>query len=171
MACCRRGHRARVRRANAATSDAFEQLYIEHEAALYDYLVRRLDASTAEGAVAAVLASAWQQFGTRDLDLGVRTWLLGLTLAHLENHRVAELAHLKRLSVDHHDHDVARALAELDPLDRDMLTLHVWAGVEHESVAVITGLTPDYDPSSHRSGLRVRRATRRRGVSRVVSGI
>lgn len=142
MACCRLGHRARRQRADTATSVAFERLYVEHERELYDYLARRLDAPAAEGAVAEVLALAWQRFGTRDRDLDVRTWLLGLALAHLGQHRVAEVAHLKRLSVSHHGHEVARALAELDPLDRDMLTLHVWAGVAHESVAAITGLSP-----------------------------
>ena len=142
MACCRGGHRPRVRRGDTATSAAFEQLYAEHERELYEYLARRLDAPTAEGAVAEVLARAWQQFGTRHRDLDVRTWLLGLALEQLEHHRVAELAHLRRISVSHQGHDVARALAELDPLDRDMLTLHVWAGVEHESVAAMTGLSP-----------------------------
>ena len=142
MACCRLGSRARVRRANAATSAAFERLYAEHEEALYEYLARRLDAPTAEVAVADVLARAWQQFGTRDRHLDVRNWLLSLALAHLDRHRVAELAHLRRLSVSHHGHDVAQALAELDALDRDMLTLHIWAGVEHRSVAAITGLSP-----------------------------
>src|SRR6478735_7477481 len=117
MACCRLGSRARVQRAKAATSVAFERLYAEHEEALYEYLARRLDAPTAEVAVADVLARAWQQFGTRDRHLDVRNWLLSLALAHLDRHRVAELAHLRRLSVSHQGHDVAQALAELDALD------------------------------------------------------
>jgi RNA polymerase sigma-70 factor, ECF subfamily len=142
MACCRLGHRARLQRTDGPTSAAFEQLYAEHEGELYDYLARRLDAPTAESSVAEVLARAWEQFATRDRDLDERTWLLGLVLSHLEQHRVAELAHLSRLSVSHQGHEVARALAELDPLDRDILTLHVWAGVEHESVAAMTGLSP-----------------------------
>jgi DNA-directed RNA polymerase specialized sigma24 family protein len=140
MACYRRRHRARLRRTHAGDSVEFERLYLEHERELYDYLARRLDAATAESAAAEVFARAWQQYPTRATELDDRSWLLGIALAHLERHRGAEVKQLEHLSRSHPGHDVARALAELDPLDRDMLTLHVWLGVEHDSVAVMTGL-------------------------------
>ncbi len=147
MACCRFGHRAWARRAAAATSTAFERVYLDHQDALFDYLARRLDATTAERAAAEVLARAWHDFATRDRSVDDRAWIFGLALEHLELHRAAELAHLEHLSAPRNDsasnahrRGVARALAELDPLDRDMLTLHVWAGVEHETVAGLTGI-------------------------------
>lgn len=147
MACCRFARRARERRATAAMSTEFERVYVDNQDALFDYLARRLDASTAERAAAEVLARAWQAFATRDRSVDEHTWIFGLALEHLERHRAAELAHLEHLAArpgdpasNPHRRRVARALAELDPLDRDMLTLHVWAGVEHETVAGLTGV-------------------------------
>jgi DNA-directed RNA polymerase specialized sigma24 family protein len=146
MACWRFGTGARIRR-TSANSAAFERIYVEHEHALFGYLVRRFDRATAEIAVAEVLARAWQDFATRDTTVDERVWIFGLALEHLEQHRAAELAHLEDLAVrpnapisSGQRRHVARALADLDPLDRDLLTLHVWAGVEHESLGELTGL-------------------------------
>jgi DNA-directed RNA polymerase specialized sigma24 family protein len=144
----------RKRRADATTQSsnavAFEQLYVDHEPDLYGYLARRLEPSVAEDTVAEVFALAWQRFSARDPATSARTWLLGLALERLETRRDDELACLEHLasgrftpaaasSCPH----VADALAELDAIDRDMLTLHVWADVSHESVAVLTGLSAE----------------------------
>jgi RNA polymerase sigma-70 factor (ECF subfamily) len=133
---------ARVHDANTAA--AFERLFAEHESELYGYLVRRLDSATAERAVADVFAAAWWGFCHRDPVPCPRTWLYGLAIERVRAHRRIEIAQLallaRRRARSPGVPAVARALADLDPLDRDMLTLHVWAGVEHESVAELVGL-------------------------------
>jgi RNA polymerase sigma-70 factor (ECF subfamily) len=126
---------------------AFETFYVDHEAELYRYLARRLDAHAAEAVVAECFALAWDGFATRDRSIGGRAWLFGFALERLRSRRRDELAHLDRIArsdvelvADSACAQVAAALAQLDAVDRDMLTLHVWAGVSHDTVAWLTGL-------------------------------
>lgn len=142
MTCC-----GRKRSANARGATAFESFYTDHEAELYAYLARRLDVATAEAVVAECFALAWAGFSTRDRSVCTNTWLFGLALERLRARRDDELAYLDRIAtidvdLGHRDEcaHVAAALAQLDAVDRDMLTLHVWAGVSHESVASLLGL-------------------------------
>lgn len=126
------------------TADTFEQLFVAHEHELYDYAARRLDAATAEQVVADVFATAWARFRRWGPTRCERTWLFGEAVDRIARHRSIEDAHLARLAQSGATHDdvraVARALAHLDPVDRDLLTLHVWAGVTHESAAVAVGV-------------------------------
>lgn len=126
------------------TAAAFERLFAAHEEEVYDYLARRLDPVAAERVAAEVFAAAWLRFCHRDPAGSPRTWLFGIAMERVGVHRGLETAQLDRLARQRVPPRgmtaVARALADLDPLDRDMLTLHVWAGVEHESVAELVGL-------------------------------
>jgi RNA polymerase sigma-70 factor (ECF subfamily) len=147
MACGGRKARAGARVRGGRSARAFEQLYLENEPLLYRYLARRLDPDAAEQTVAEVFALAWQRLPARDPAITVRTWLLGLAVERLATRRADELAWLRQLANPSiaavtpcsHPH-VAHALAQLDPIDRDMVTLHVWAGVSRETVALLTGV-------------------------------
>lgn len=117
----------------------FERLYVEHEPVLYRYLARRLGPARAEDAVAEAFAVAWRTFPEVDRSLAVRTWLLGLALDYVRARRDDEIAYLG-VARDRPEgaSPVAVALAELDPVDRDMLTLRVWADLSDEAIAHVT---------------------------------
>lgn len=121
----------------ARDARAFEELYEEHEPALFRYLARRLGPTKAEDAVAAAFAAAWHAYPDLDGRVAVRTWLLGLAVEHLRRCRQDELAYLDGAHTDRPS-AVATALAELDPIDRDMLTLRVWADLSDEGIAAVT---------------------------------
>jgi DNA-directed RNA polymerase specialized sigma24 family protein len=144
MAGCRRRDRGSRHRAAV-----FEVVYVEHEVEVFRYLARRLDAVTAEEAAVEVFATAWGEYAEdpkRD-ERDARRWLLGLAVAAVRRRRCAELQHLRHLassglsSESRHGH-VARALVDLDPVDRDLLSLHVWAGVSHGCAGELVGVHP-----------------------------
>jgi RNA polymerase sigma-70 factor (ECF subfamily) len=126
----------------ARDARAFERLYVEHEPELYRYLARRLGPTKAEEAVAEAFAVAWRGFPEVDSSLALRTWLLGLAVDYVRTRRDDELEYLGVLP-PHRPSAVGSALAELDPVDRDMLTLRVWAGLSDESIAEVTQLPLD----------------------------
>jgi DNA-directed RNA polymerase specialized sigma24 family protein len=136
---------------------AFERLYVENEASLFDYLSCRLGPTKAEHAVAEVFAAAWQRFPTLGPTPCLRTWVLGLAIAHLDARRRDELDFLREMSRGRDDvasseeadptrhkvqlsPGVARALTDLGAFDRDLLTLHLWANLGYASLAEITGM-------------------------------
>jgi DNA-directed RNA polymerase specialized sigma24 family protein len=77
----------------------------------------------------------------------VRRWLLGLAVAAVGRRRRAEVRHLCHLassgtSSSSGCEHVARALVELDPVDRDLLSLYVWAGMSHRCAGELVGVHP-----------------------------
>lgn len=145
MAGCLR----RDRRLSGPQAAAFEIVYVEHEGDVYRYLARRLDGSTAEEAAVEVFAAAWGEFAEEQKREGndVRRWLLGLAVAAVGRRRCAELGHLRRLASSEPSSgpdcgQVAGALVDLDPVDRDLLSLHVWAGVPHDCAGELVGVHP-----------------------------
>jgi RNA polymerase sigma-70 factor (ECF subfamily) len=142
MAGCRWRDRGSGRRATA-----FEAVYVEHEAEVYRYLARRLDAETAEEAAAEVFATAWDDYRQDRVPGETGRWLLGLAVAAVGRRRLSELRHLCHLATASRSLGsgcgrVARALADLDPVDRDLLSLHVWAGVSHSGAGELVGIPP-----------------------------
>jgi len=123
----------------ARDARAFERLYVEHEPELYRYLARRLGPTKAEDAVAEAFAAAWRGFPDVDASLAMRTWLLGLAVEYVRTRRDDELEYLG-VPHAHTASPVALALAELDPVDRDMLTLRVWAGLSDDGIAEVTSV-------------------------------
>jgi len=142
------GCRWRDRRSGPQAA-VFEVVYVEHEVEVYRYLARRLDAATAEEAAVEVFAAAWAEYAkdpSRD-GSDVRRWLLGHAVAAVGRRRCAELGHLRHLASNGFSSDsgcrhVARALVDLDPVDRDLLSLHVWAGVSHGCAGELVGVHP-----------------------------
>lgn len=134
---------SRQRHTEPRNAAAFEQLYLDNEAALYDYLARRLGPSSAEDAVAETFAAAWQCFAHLETSTKVRTWLMGFAIEKLRARRDDELAYLDCAHAGSSAPRVARALAELEAIDRDMLTLRVWAELSDECIAQLIGLPSD----------------------------
>lgn len=151
----------RPRRIDPRNAVAFEQLYLDNEAALFDYLARRLGPGGAEDAVAETFAAAWQCFAHLEASMKVRTWLMGFAIERLRARRDDELAYLDCAHAGASAPRVARALAELEAIDRDMLTLRVWAELSDECIAQLTGLPSDLVGQRVRAALQFvrRRAT------------
>lgn len=135
---------------------AFERVYHDNEDMLFDYLARRLGPRRAETAVAETFAVAWQQFPDLAPDICLRAWLLGLALERVEELRREELEYLSQAVLEpdeptdertdpalceaHLASRVARALTDLGPFDRDLLTLHLWTDLGPASLAELTGM-------------------------------
>jgi DNA-directed RNA polymerase specialized sigma24 family protein len=135
---------------------AFERVYHDNEAMLFDYLARRLGPRRAEMAVAETLAVAWKQFPELAPNACLRAWLLGLALDQVDELRREEVEYLHQAVHERDDESdvrtdptlceahlssrVARALTDLSPFDRDLLTLHLWTDLGPASLAELTGM-------------------------------
>ncbi len=135
---------------------AFERVYHDNEAMIFDYLARRLGPRRAELAVAETFAVAWQRFRDLGADICLRAWLLGLALERVDELRREELEYLNEavrepddasdehtdpaLCEAHLSSRVARALTDLGSFDRDLLTLHLWTDLGPASLAELTGM-------------------------------
>lgn len=129
----------------------FGRLFDEHAEALHHYLARRIGTSAAEDVVAETFLAALR--GRRGYDparAGVRAWLYGIAANLLRHHvrgevralrATARLAYQTGVGEDHAEAVSARvdaqqrvgqlaaALAELTPGDREVLLLTSWAGL------------------------------------------
>lgn len=135
----------------------FELLYTETRVALLGYLARRTP--TAEDAVdllAEVYLVAWRRIESIPEGERARLYLFGVARNVLGNHRRSE--HRRRFlfdrlrtelgSVSVRSSEALRddprlgaldaALATLDPVDRELITLNVWEGLTAAEIAVVT---------------------------------
>lgn len=132
-------------------SGTFGRLFDEHAAALHRYLARRVGPSAAEDMVAETFLAALR--GRHSYDparAGVRAWLYGIAANLLRHHVRAEVRALRatarlarqagvgedhaevvtaRIDAEHRVAQLAAALAELSPGDREVLLLTSWAGL------------------------------------------
>jgi RNA polymerase sigma-70 factor (ECF subfamily) len=139
-----------------APAERFEQLYLDSETKLFRYLARRVGPTLAEDLTAEAFAIAWQRFP--DYDPGraaFSTWVFGIALNLLRRHSRTELSQLgmysrtgsdpalpldesaivDRLVADAFWPKVAAELADMDAMDRDVLTLYAWAGMSYSAIA------------------------------------
>jgi RNA polymerase sigma-70 factor (ECF subfamily) len=129
----------------------FEQLMVAHATAVHRFFVRRTAAVDAEDLTADVLAVAWRR---RDdvPDAAPLAWLYRTAGFVLANHRrkgrpvpVAELPEAADLDDPAwhavRDDDLRRALAALNPRDRQILLLNAWEGLVGAELAAVLGLT------------------------------
>lgn len=142
--------------------EAFERLFDDHARQLYAYLVRRLGRDHAEDVVADTFEAALRQWHRHDPDRGTaRAWLFGiatnLARRHVR-HEQRTLVATARLAADRADgqtheagaveradaqarvRQLAGALAELSPGDRDVLLLTAWAELDTTEVAAALGI-------------------------------
>jgi len=139
-----------------APAERFEQLYLDSETKLFRYLARRVGPTLAEDLTAEAFAIAWQRFPDYDpTRAAFSTWVFGIALNLLRRHSRTEISQLGRYSrtgtdpalpsdetaiVDRLTADafwpkVAAELADMDEMDRDVLTLYAWAEMSYSAIA------------------------------------
>jgi RNA polymerase sigma factor (sigma-70 family) len=148
------------RRANgdAALTPAtrFEQLYLDTETKLFRYLTRRVGPTLAEDLTAEAFTIAWQRFADYDpTRAAFSTWVFGIAINLLRRHARTEIYQLgmfsrtgqdpahqsdetaivDRLAASDFWPKVAAELADMDEVDRDVLTLYSWAEMSYTAIA------------------------------------
>lgn len=135
--------------------EAFGAIFDRHFPAIYGYLARRVGRERAEDLAAQTFVVAFERRASYQRDVqNARPWLYGIATKLLANDRRAEQRRLQTVSrlgterasgqsngaaVDS-DWDLASALAKLEAEQRDVLFLHVWAGLSYEEIAGSLGL-------------------------------
>jgi RNA polymerase sigma-70 factor (ECF subfamily) len=138
------------------TPEAFGAIFDRHFDAIYRYLARRVGRERAEDLASQTFVVAFERRAGFQLDVdSARPWLYGIATKLLANDRRAEqrlLEMLVRLGAQARDEVVqisvladtdrglAGVLASLEPGQRDVLFLHVWAGLTYEEIAGSLGL-------------------------------
>jgi len=132
------------------TPDAFHELFDRHFRGVHRYLARRVGRDRADDLASQAFTVAFTRRATFRTDAtDARPWLLGIATNLLMNERRAEQRSLETVyriqaqsvppvseSADHGlDHEVASALAELDPDQRDVLLLFAWGELSYEEIA------------------------------------
>ncbi len=135
-------------------SESFATIFDRHYVAVHRYLARRAPRAHADDLASMTFVVAFERrVSFHAQSTSARPWLLGIAtnLLH-ERFRVErrERGVLALLSADHpadedgvrrdargeHDTDgLARALASLDPAQRDVLLLHAWEELSYEEIA------------------------------------
>src|SRR5947209_14822804 len=126
---------------SSTTADAFPELFDRHFRAVHRYLARRVGRDRADDLASQTFTVAFSRRATFRTDaINARPWLLGIATNLLMNERRAEqrsfetvdriqaqrAAPVAQPAVDGLDHEVAAALAGLDPDQRDVLLLFAW---------------------------------------------
>lgn len=133
---------------SADAPDAFETIFDRHFDAVHRYVARRAGRDRADDLASQTFVVAFSRRATfRPEASDARPWLFGIATKLLANDRRAEQRLLEtygRLSGDARDavagsadsdRDVAAALAQLDPAQRDVLLLHAWGELSYEEIA------------------------------------
>lgn len=135
--------------------EAFGEIFDRHFPAIYRYLARRVGRDRAEDLAAQTFVVAFERRGSYRPDVeDARPWLYGIATKLLANDRRAEqrmLQTVSRLGAEQapvpsngsaveSDWNLASALAKLDAEHRDVLFLHVCAGLSYEEIAGSLGL-------------------------------
>lgn len=148
-------------RASLDAPELFEQLFVRHVRAIFAFAAARVGTDAAEDVTAEVFSIAFEQRSRFDeAASSARPWLYGICVNKLRHHRQAEqrwldLGHRMPIdlpggpdeteTVDRMDARrrlpvLLRALHELSPAERDVLVLHVLAGLTHAQIAGALGI-------------------------------
>jgi RNA polymerase sigma-70 factor (ECF subfamily) len=129
-------------------------LFDRHFAAVHRYLARRVGREVADDLASLCFTVAFERRGSFDPAFAdARPWLYGIAANLLRQHWRAEerlLATVSKLTGDPTRHDpdgretstgaddveLARALARLDPAQRDVLLLYAWEELSYEEISV-----------------------------------
>lgn len=137
----------------------FDAVFASEFGPLYRYLRRRVGADVTEDLAAATFATAYASWERFDPARPVRPWLYGIAGNLVRHHWRAERRMLRayaRTGVDPvfsaddevaervearvRRRELAAALAELRPRDREILLLHAWAELSASEIAVALSL-------------------------------
>jgi RNA polymerase sigma factor (sigma-70 family) len=138
---------------------SFDAAFAAEFAPLYRYLRRRVGADAAEDLAAATFATAFANWERFDHVRPVRPWLYGIAANLVRHHWRKERRMLRAYArtgvdpvlsaddeaVDRADvlaerRELAAALAELRPKEREILLLHAWAELSDGEIAVALSL-------------------------------
>jgi RNA polymerase sigma-70 factor (ECF subfamily) len=134
---------------------SFDRVFEREYAPLRGYLYRRLGSSAADEVAAETFAVAYRRWGDLDPARPVRPWLYGIAANLLRHHSRKERRMLRAYarsgldpiflqdedeSVERADAEaqkraLAAALAELRPVEREILLLHAWADLTDAELA------------------------------------
>ncbi|MEV4349707.1 RNA polymerase sigma factor [Actinoplanes sp. NPDC049596] len=140
--------------------ERFRRVYRAHFDALLAYALRRVEQPPdAADVVAETFLVAWRRAGEMPGDDETRLWLYGVARRVLANHhrggvRRARLGdRLRQRLTPAVAGDpgaevperlaVRAALARLGPVDREVLTLTVWEGLQPREAAIVLGVSPE----------------------------
>jgi RNA polymerase sigma factor (sigma-70 family) len=136
---------------SSTTADAFHELFDRHFKTVHRYVARRVGRDRADDLASDTFTVAFTRRATFRTDAtDARPWLLGIATNLLMNEHRAEQRSLEavdriraqpvppvaQLADDGLDHEVAAALAELDPDQRDVLLLFAWGELSYEEIAL-----------------------------------
>lgn len=139
-------------------------MYVDHGSDVFAYLARRVGSDLADDLLADVFRSAMESYERYDASKGSeRVWLYGIASNVLRHHWRSERRHLvalqrsggqsstrsdpllavvDRLDAESQSIRLLQAVAELDPIDRDVLLLRCWEGLSAAEVAAALDMTP-----------------------------
>lgn len=155
---------AEVVRASVAEPKRFEEVFDRHHTRIWRYLARSAGSAVADDLAADVFVAAFTARDRYDPDrAGVTTWLYAIATNKLRSRQrragrelraVARVAGEATPQVDHeaavdgavdgraHLDRVRVALDELAELDREILVLVAWEGLDHAEIATVLGVEP-----------------------------
>ena len=149
----------------------FRRLYADHGRALFAYALRRTDSpDDAAEVLSDTFLVAWRRLQDVPSGDAARLWLYGVARRTLANRRRGDdrrdrLGQRLRVelagTLDHHPApsadalELRDALAQLVPLDQELLRLTAWEGLSHREAASVLGI------SSLAARSRIHRARRR----------
>jgi RNA polymerase sigma factor (sigma-70 family) len=166
--------------------EGFGELFERYAGLLYGYTARRVGPQAAEDLVAETFLVAFTVRGRYDPAApSARPWLFGILTNLLHDHRRAEVRAWQALARAGSDplgvgrqitepfvepvsarvdaqaaaSSIAGALAAMPTAQRDLLLLHIWAGMDYPELAATLGLPPGTVRSRlHRAKARLRQA-------------
>jgi RNA polymerase sigma-70 factor (ECF subfamily) len=134
---------------------SFDRVFEVEYAPLRSYLYRRLGGSAADELAAETFAIAYRRWDDLDLSRPVRPWLYGIAANLLRHHWRSERrmlrayaraglepvceqedeATVERTEAQIRKRALAAALADLRPIEREILLLHAWAELTDAEIA------------------------------------
>lgn len=167
---------------------SFERVFEGEYAPLRGYVYRRLGSSAADEVAAETFAVACRRWGDLDPARPVRPWLYGIAANLLRHHWRSERRMLRAYArsgldpISEQDEDesveradakakgpaLAAALADLRPVEREILLLHAWADLTDAEIAEALSLPVGTVKSRlHRTRERMRNRLAASGQSEV----
>ncbi len=147
-----------LHRIAAGDRDALEALYQRYQRPLFRYLLQlTTDRQLAEELLQDTLVAVWKAAGEFQGRSSVRTWLIGIARRQAHNALrrstppVADPAELEEMAADDPDPEsaalaaadreaLARALAHLAPLHREVIVLTFVHGLSYQELADVLGI-------------------------------
>jgi RNA polymerase sigma-70 factor (ECF subfamily) len=155
--------RGRPPRTAPGVQESVRAMYVDHGADVFAYLARRVGSDLADDLLAEAFRLALESYARYDAARGSeRVWLYGIASNVLRHHWRSERRHLvalqrsggqsnttvdpllavlDRVDVESQSTRLLQAVAELEPIDRDVLLLRCWEELSAAEVAAALDMT------------------------------